>query len=93
MQAICPRRLLCPLQIGLSVQLHHSFRSKYLMDVLHHLVYCSSCAEVTRFEKNAALASGSGSFTVDKSTAVLLAADIVDNDLCTLKEKNTFHGI
>lgn len=64
MQAICLRRLLCPLQIGLSVQLHHNFRSKYLIDVLHHLGYCSSYAEVTRFKRNAALTSGSGSFTL-----------------------------
>ena len=89
MQAIHPRGMLCPLQIGLSIQLHHNFRSRYLIDILHQLGYCSSYAEVTRFERNAALASGSSPKTVDKNAVVLLAADNVDHDVCNLDGKNS----
>ena len=43
-----------PLQLGLAVQIHHLYRSKFLVDTLHAMGFCSSYAEVLRFEKNAA---------------------------------------
>ena len=36
MQAARPRVLLAPLQVGLGVQLHHHFASRFLIDSLHH---------------------------------------------------------
>lgn len=93
MQSIRPRALLCPLQIGLSVQLHHNYRSRCLIDSLHNLGFCSSYAEVSRFEKNAAVSGSCVSFNVAEDTTLLLAADNVDHNICTLDGKNTFHGM
>ena len=41
-QAARPRVILTPLQVGLAVQLHHNFASRFLIDTLHRLGFCSS---------------------------------------------------
>lgn len=51
MQATAPRIMTSPLQIGLGVQLHHHFGSRFLIDCLNKHGFCSSYAEVTKFEK------------------------------------------
>ncbi len=38
MQAMGPRVILTPLQLGLGVQLHHHFASRFLIDTLHQHV-------------------------------------------------------
>lgn len=49
MQAVSPRVVLVPLQIGLlGVQLQHYFASKYLLDILKSLWFCLSY-EVSKF--------------------------------------------
>ena len=58
MQAARPRALMSPLQLGLAVQLHHHFGSRFLIDLLHALGFCSSYSEVQRFLSSAAVASG-----------------------------------
>ena len=35
MQGTRPRSLLCPVQVGLAVQLHNMFGSRILIDILH----------------------------------------------------------
>ena len=45
---------MAPLQIALSLQMHHLYRSKFLVDTLSVMGFCSSYSEVVRFEKNAA---------------------------------------
>ena len=50
MQAIRPIAELAPLQIGLRVQMHHHFASRYLIDTPHNHGFSSSYAEVKRFE-------------------------------------------
>jgi len=45
-QAVRPRLLIAPLQIGLNVQMHHHFVSKYLVDILSNLGFASSYKEV-----------------------------------------------
>ena len=37
-------------KLGLSVTLHRYFGSRYLIDMLHKLGFCSSYTEVQRFE-------------------------------------------
>ena len=54
MQAIRPRLIVSPLQLGLGVQMHHAFGSKMLIDILNKLGFSSSYSEVERFERNAA---------------------------------------
>ena len=51
MQAVRPRCIFSPLQIGLSVMLHHPYRSRFLIDTLHKLGFTLSYDEVLTFEK------------------------------------------
>jgi len=53
MQAVRPKVFISPLQIGLGIQLHHHFASKYLIDVLYNLGFSSSYHEVLKFESSA----------------------------------------
>ena len=53
MQAVRPRVLLAPLQLGVGNQLHHHFGSKLLIDSLHAHGFCSSYATVLQYERNA----------------------------------------
>ena len=48
-QAVRPRAVLAPLQLGLAVQMHHQFRSRFLIENLAAMGYCSSYPEVQRF--------------------------------------------
>lgn len=92
MQATRPRVILAPLQIGLGVQLHHHFASRFLIDTLHQLGFCCSYQEVQRFLSNAVMLHGtdipgfSGGF-------IQYAADNVDHNIRTLDGNNTFHGM
>ena len=43
-----------PLQLGLAVQMHHLYRSCFLIDSLSTMGFSSSYPEVQRFEVNAA---------------------------------------
>jgi len=45
-QATRPRGLIAPLQIGLVIQMHHHFGSKFLVDSLHQHGFCCSYGEV-----------------------------------------------
>ena len=57
-QAARPRVILAPLQVSLAVQLHHHFASRFLIDTLHRLGFCSSYQEAQLFNQNAALDQG-----------------------------------
>ena len=58
MQASRPRGILCPLQLGTALQLHHHYKSRFLLDTLCKHGVCSSYQEVKRYERSAALAQG-----------------------------------
>ena len=96
-QAVRPRAVIAPLQIGLAVQGHHLYRSRFLVDTLHNMGYCSSYAEVQRFEKNAADCVASESIVPENidllESTLLFAADNVDHNIITLDGKGTFHGM
>jgi hypothetical protein len=94
-QAVRPRSVIAPLQIGLAVQMYHHFRSRFLIDNLYAMGYCSSYSEVLRFQENAASSVAPdilGSANTS-STMVLFAADNVDHNIVTLDGKGTFHGM
>ena len=94
LQAVRPRAVVAPLQIGLSIQMHHKFRSKYLIETLHSLGFCSSYIEVLKFERNAAMSTGVDLNTHLKAdSSVKFMADNVDHNICTLNGENTFHGM
>jgi hypothetical protein len=54
-QATRPRSLIVPLQIGLAVQIHHTFGSRLLIDSLNSCGFSSSYSEVKKYELNAAI--------------------------------------
>ncbi|KZS22069.1 Uncharacterized protein APZ42_010961 [Daphnia magna] len=54
-QAVHPKSIAAPLQLGLAITLHHSFGSRQLIDLLHPLGLCSSYGDVVDFERNSAV--------------------------------------
>ena len=95
-QAVRPRAVIVPLQIGLGMHTHHLYRSKFIVDTLCEMGFCSSYGEVLRFEKNAAncVAPGVLGETIDLvDTTVLFAADNIDHNILTIDGKGTFHGM
>ena len=94
MQASRPRSLIAPLQLGLAVQLHHNFGSRFLLDELNHLGFCSSYSEVQKFESSAAISQGFLKIPGYEDTDCLqFIADNVDHNIGTLDGKETFHGM
>ena len=92
MQAARPQVLLAPLQIGLGIQMHHHFASRFLIDSLHKLGFCCSYQEVQRFERNAVMSNGTD-IPDFSSKFVQYAADNADHNIRTLDGNNTFHGM
>lgn len=92
MQAARPRVLLAPLQIGLAVQMHHHFASRFLIDSLNEHGFCSPYHEVQRFNQNAAVDDGTD-IPLSTDQFVQYAADNVDHDIRTIDGNNTFHGM
>lgn len=93
-QASRPRTLIAPLKIALSVQMHHHFGSRFLLDTLNTLGFASSYTEVQRFELNAAAAAHYRTNTqFGNGTFVQYIADNVDHNLRTLDGHGTFHGM
>ena len=91
-QAARPRVILAPLQVGLAVQLHHNFASRFLIDTLHRHGFCSSYQEVQMFNQNAALDQGTDIPDYNGEFAQYIA-DNVDHNLRTLDGNDTFHGM
>ena len=57
-QATRPRAIIAPLQLGLGVQMHHHFSSKFLIDSLNAHGFCSSYSTVQKYQRRAAVAQG-----------------------------------
>ena len=57
-QADRSRVLIAPLQIGLVIQMHPHFASKFLIDSMHSHEFCSSYSGVKTFEMCAARSQG-----------------------------------
>ena len=93
-QATRPKVLMAPLQIGLGVQLHHHFGSRFLIDSLNNHGFCCSYHEIQKFEKSAAMTQGTDiSGGVGEERFLQYAADNVDHNIATLDGKGTFHGM
>ena len=94
MQCVRPRAIVAPLQIGLAVQMHFHFRSRYLIDVLHSFGFCSSYNELQRFERNAAVCGDDAiNAAIKGKSTLIMVADNVGHNICTLNGENTFHGM
>ena len=92
LQAARPGVNLMPLQVGLAVQLHHNFASRFLIDTLLCQGFCSSYQEVQLFNQNAALDQGTDIPDYDREF-VQYGGDNVDHNVRTLDDKDTFHGM
>ena len=95
-QAVQPHAVIAPLQIGLGVQVHHLYQSKFLVDTLHEMGFSSSYKEVVHFEKNAADSVAADMLVDDTDLldmALLFARNNVDHNILTIDGKGTFHGM
>lgn len=72
--------------------MHHHFGSRFLIDTLNNMGYCSSYWEVQKFEANAA-ASLNTQIPVNDGTFFQFIADNVDHNIRTIDGNNTFHGM
>ena len=84
------------LQLGLAVQLHHLYRSRFLIDSLSRMGFASTYSEVQRFEVNAACSLAPDVLGSDMDVhdhCLLFAGDNVDHNIITLDGKGTFHGM
>ena len=93
MQGARPRVIICPLQIGLGVQLHHHFASRFLIDTLHNLGFCSPYSEIQSFQQNASISHGTDVPGFTSTEFIQYSADNVDHNICTLDGHGTFHGM
>ena len=93
MQATRPRTILAPLQVGLGVQLHHDFASKFLIDSLCKHRFCCSYSEVTKFVRNAAVNQGTDIPGFTPGHFGQYVADNVDHNVRTIDGMDTFHGM
>ena len=91
-QASRPREFIAPLQLGLAVQMHHHFGSKFLVDSLHQHGFCCSYSEVQKYLRSASVTSQDIAIT-SETKLVQFAADNVDHNLRMLDGLGTFHGM
>ena len=95
-QAIMPTRpriRTAPLQLGLGVQMHSHFASRFLIDTLNTHGFCSSYSEVQKYERCAAVNQGLDISVFFPGQFVQYVADNVDHDIRTLDGCGTFHGM
>ena len=94
-QAAKPKSAIMPILFGLAVELDHVFGSKWLLDELYQLGFCSTYTEVSRFKQSAMVTEDAtqNELSFQPGTFSQHVADNVDHNLCTLDGKNTFHGM
>ena len=92
-QATRPRVMLAPLQLGLAVQMHHHFASRFLVDTLSSHGFCSSYTTVQKYARSAAATQGTDIPGYTPGKFVQYVADNVDHNTRTLDGRGTFHGM
>ncbi|KAK3713979.1 hypothetical protein QZH41_005649 [Actinostola sp. cb2023] len=92
-QAVRPRVILAPLQLGLAVQMHHHFASKFLIDSLNSHGFCASYNTVQKYGRSAAVTQGTDIPGYIPGRFVQYVADNVDHNSRTLDGTGTFHGM
>lgn len=92
-QAARPRRVMAPLQLGLGVQMHHHFASKFLIDSLNAHGFCSSYNTIQKYERSAAVTQGIDIPGWIPGRFIQYVADNVDHNTRTIDGSGTFHGM
>ena len=72
--------------------MHHLYGSKFLIETLNSMGFCSSYTEIQRFETSAASCRGTD-LDLSNGQFVQYVADNVDHNIGTLDGHNTFHGM
>ena len=93
-QAVRPRAVIAPLELGVALQIHHLYSSRFLIYSLSTIGFASSYPEVQRFEMNAACSLAPDVLGGDMDVlgqSLLFAEDNVDHNIITLDGKGTFH--
>lgn len=80
------------MQIGLAIQLTSLHHSRWLLDHLSALGFCSSYSEACKFERNAAVTTNI-ELDLHPESVVQHVADNADRNTCTLDGYGTFHGM
>ena len=93
LQACRPKAIRPPLQIGLAVQLHHQFGSRFLIDMLSAMGFSSSYYETKLFERNAVVSNSINIEGLEGTFCMQHIADNVDHNVRTLDGNGTFHGM
>lgn len=93
MQATRPRVLNAPLQLGLGVQMHSHFASRFLNDTLYKHGFSVSYSEVSNYNKCAAVQKSVDISGFTSGHFMQYAADNVDHNIRTLDGSGTFHGM
>ena len=96
-QAAKPRSVLCPIPLGLGVELEKTFGSEWLLNHLAKLGFSVSADEVLRFKQSAIQHSKeyhNEALEKDNNESFIQwSADNVDHNILTLTGKGTFHGM
>ena len=93
MQSVRPRVLIAPLQLGLGVQMHHSFSSKFLIDSLNSHGFSVPYKTCKNYERSAAVSQETDIPGYTPGQFVQYSADNVDHNSRTLDGTGTFHGM
>ena len=86
-----PRVVLAPIPLGLGVQMHHQYGSRFLVDSLHSHGICVSYSEVLNFESSAASFKGTDVLAAGQFGQYI--ADNVDHNVRTLDGHGTIHAM
>ena len=92
-QNVRPKSILAPMQLGLAVLFHRHFGSRYLIDTLNRVGFCSSYREVLRFESCSAQQHGVNLYDVGNESFLHYIGDNADHNINTLDGLATFHGM
>ena len=90
-----PTLILVPLQLGLGVQIHQLFGSKFLIESLYSQGFSLPYAEILLFEKMCGCIPGYKYSRSGQASKLLMYAvtDNVDQNAKTMDGKNAFHGM
>lgn len=88
-----PRVLVAILQIGIAVQMHRQFSSRFLIDSLNSHGFCTSYSEVLKYERSAAVHQGPDIPGIVQGSCLQHVADNVDHTVRTIDGFNTFHSL
>ena len=74
--------------------MHHMFGSRFLIDTLHNMGFCSSYSEVQKFESSAVISRDNENIQpLDTTHCLQYVADNVNHNIDTIDGNDTFHDM